>query len=313
LLIKEDYVEAIKKRDEILLQSGTNELELIEFTIADRYFGINVSKVEEILRYDTNITPMPHTKEFIEGVFKPRGVIITIINLARYLSLPESENCENDILIVTSFNQLHSAFHVHTVKDIHRISWSDIEKPDITIYGGESGVATGIARYNGHLITILDFEKIIADISPKSSIQIEDINSLGKRLETQKPILIAEDSPTLERLLSQCLEKAGYTNLIRTSNGQEAWDKLMSLKEESGDIKDYVKMVITDIEMPQMDGLHLLKRIRSDSELRALPVIVFSSLINEQMRLKGEQLGATAQISKPEIGSLVGVIDEHIL
>ena len=306
-------MEATKKKEEILLESGTNEFELIEFTIHDRFYGINVSKVEEILRYDTHITPMPHSNEFVEGVFKPRGMIITIINLAKYLGLPDSDNIENDILIVTNFNNLNSAFHVHTVKDIHRISWINIEKPDITIYGGESGVATGIARFDGRLITILDFEKIIADISPNASIRIEEIDELGTRQKSNKPILIAEDSPMLKELLHQSLEKAGYTNIIQTSNGEEAWDKLNQIKKKGGSIRDSVSLVITDIEMPKMDGHHLLKRIRDDSELSILPVVIFSSLINDQMRMKGNQLGATAQITKPQIGSLVGEIDKHIL
>ena len=306
-------MEPIKKKDEILLESGTNELELIEFTIHDRSFGINVAKVEEILRYDNDITPMPHSNEFIEGIFKPRGIIITVINLAKYLGLPDSDNHDNDILIVTGFNKLNSAFHVHTVKDIHRISWSDIEKPDITIYGGGSGVATGIARYDDRLITILDFEKIITDISPKSSIKIEEIDELGERRKSKKPILVAEDSPMLEELIIKCLEKAGYTNIIRSSNGEEAWDRLNVMKDSAGQLKDHVSIVITDIEMPKMDGLRLLKQIRDDNDLRELPVIIFSSLISDQMRLKGEQLGATAQISKPEIGNLVGMIDKYIL
>ena len=302
-----------KKKDEILLESGTNELEIIEFAISNRSFGINAAKVDVILRYDKNITPMPHSNQFVEGVFKPRDTIITVINLAKYLGLPESESSDNDILIVTRFNNLNNAFHVHNVIDIHRISWREIEKPDATIYGGESGEATGIARYDGRLITILDFEKIIADISPKSSIKIEDVEALGNRGESRKPILIAEDSPLLEKLICACLQKAGYTNLILAANGEEAWNKLIELKNNGGSLKDYVSLIITDIEMPKMDGHHLLKRIRDDRELTVLPVIIFSSLIDEQMKLKGVHLGATAQISKPEIGELVGIIDQYIL
>jgi two-component system chemotaxis response regulator CheV len=313
ILAEEGIVEAVKKKEEILLESGTNELELIEFSIGSRSFGINVSKVEEILRFSNDITPMPHSNEFVEGVFKPRGTIITIINLARYLGLQESDNPENDILIVTGFNKLNTAFHVHKVKDIHRISWREIEKPDITIYGGQSGVATGIARYDDRLITILDFEKILADISPQSTIKTEEIDMLGERPVSHKPILIAEDSSLLEELICKSLEKARYTNIIRTANGEEAWEKLNELKSRGGPIKDSVSMVITDIEMPKMDGHHLLKRIREDKDLSILPVIVFSSLINKQMRQKGEQLGATAQIAKPEIGKLVSIIDQYIL
>jgi two-component system chemotaxis response regulator CheV len=149
---------------EIFSENGANELEVIEFTLGEQYFGINVARVEEILRNVYEVTPMPHANQYVEGVFKQRGAIITIIDLAKYLGLSASTNDENDILIVTNFNKMKSAFHVHTVKDIHRISWSDIEKPDVAIYSGEQGMATGIARFEDRLITILDFEKILSNI-----------------------------------------------------------------------------------------------------------------------------------------------------
>ncbi|MDR1638075.1 MAG: chemotaxis protein [Clostridiales bacterium] len=301
------------RKKDILLESGTNELELIEFTIADRHFGINVSKVEEILRYEKNITPMPHSNRFVEGVFKPRESIITVIDLASYLGLPQSTNPGYDIMIVTNFNMLNSAFHVHTVEDIHRISWSDIEKPDAAIYGGESGVATGIARFEERLITIIDFEKIIADISPAASIKTSDVEVYVKRDRIKKPIMVAEDSPLLEKMILDCLDRAGYVNIIACTNGLEAWEKLNELKKTKGAMKEKCSLLVTDIEMPKMDGHRLLRLVREDKDWKNLPVVVFSSLINEQMYQKGESLGATAQISKPEIGKLVGLIDKHIL
>ncbi|MDR1000868.1 MAG: chemotaxis protein CheW [Clostridiales bacterium] len=155
-------MELLKKEN--LSTSDNAELELIEFTLGDQYFGIDVARVEEIMRNVYEVTPMPHANQYVEGVFKQRGTIITIIDLAKYLGLPPSTSIENDILIVTNFDKIKSAFHVHTVKDIHRISLADIEKPDTAIYGGESGVANGIAHFEDRLITILDFEKILRDI-----------------------------------------------------------------------------------------------------------------------------------------------------
>ncbi|MDR1913663.1 MAG: chemotaxis protein [Clostridiales bacterium] len=304
-------MDTMKDRD-ILLESGTNELEVIEFTLGGQNFGINVAKVEEILRFNNEVTPMPHSNRYVEGVFRQRGTIITIINLAYYLGLPESDNRENDILIVTNFNNQKSAFHVHTVRDIHRISWQDIEKPDPTIYGGDAGVATGIVRYNDHLITIVDFEKIITDISPKSSIQIEEIEVMGDRRHSKKPLLLVEDSPMLEKLITKSLVKAGYENVITCSNGEEAWNRLQNYKKAPGDITEHVALIITDIEMPRMDGHHLIKLVREDRDLRYLPIIIFSSLINEEMYNKGKMLGATEQITKPEIGKLVRLIDIHL-
>lgn len=300
------------KKSEILLESGTNELEVMEFTIADRHFGINVAKVVEIMQYN-KVTPMPQSNPFVEGIFKPRETIMTVINLAAYLGLPPSDNEERDILIITVFNKINSAFHVHTVEAIHRISWTDIEKPDAAIYGGEEGLATGIARFDGRLITIVDFERIIADISPTSSIQVDDLKKLGQRPINNKPILIAEDSPMLEHLIVDCLEKAGYVNIISCANGQEAWAKLNEFKEMGGSIENHVACIISDIEMPQMDGHRLTKLIRDDVDLKRLPVIIFSSLITDEMRIKGHSVGATEQISKPEIEQLVGIIDRYIL
>ena len=302
------------KKAEILLESGTNELELMEFTVAGQHFGINVAKVDEIIKYGVfPVTPMPNSNPFVEGVFRPRDEIMTVVNLASYMGLPPSEDEEHDILIVTTFNKLHTAFHVHNVEAIQRISWTSIEKPDSAIYGGEEGLATGIANIDGRLITIVDFEKIIIDISPSAGIQVSDVDKLGQRNKSLKPILMAEDSPMLERLLIESLERAGYVNVTCTQNGKEAWEVLKQAKESGLPLEDQISILITDIEMPQMDGHRLLKQIRDDSALRKLPVIIFSSLITEEMYAKGKSLGATAQITKPEIASLIGLIDTHIL
>jgi len=301
-----------KAKKEILLESGTNELEVMEFTIADRHFGINVAKVVEIMQYH-RVTPMPNSNPFVEGVFKPRENIMTVINLAAYMGLAPSEAEERDILIITTFNKLNTAFHVHTVEAIHRISWAAIEKPDAAIYGGEEGLATGIARLDNRLITIVDFEKILTDISPQSGIQMSEITRMGQRSRITKPIMISEDSPLLERMILEALEKSGYVNVTCTSNGKEAWDLLESYKDSSRPIAEHCACLITDIEMPQMDGHRLTKQLKADQKLKDIPVIMFSSLINEDMRIKGEAVGASAQISKPEIGNLVTLIDKFIL
>ncbi|MDR1532584.1 MAG: chemotaxis protein [Clostridiales bacterium] len=303
-----------EKKKEILLESGTNEFEVMEFTIAGRRFGINVAKVIEIMGLGLyEITPMPNSNPFVEGVFKPREEIMTVINLGAYMGLAPSTNPEKDILIITSFNKMHTAFHVHTVEAIHRISWTDIEKPDPIIYGGEEGLATGIARFDNRLIMIIDFEKIIVDINPRTGIQLEEVDKLGARPISGKPVMIAEDSPLLERMLIEALEKSGYSNLICCSNGKEAYDKLTAFKEMGGPLESHVSCLITDIEMPQMDGHRLVKLVREDNYLKRLPVVIFSSLIDPEMMRKGEQIGATAQISKPEIGKLVGIVDQCIL
>ena len=292
----------------ILLESGTNELEILEFQVGTNHYGINVAKIKEILPYKRP-TAIPNAHPCIEGIYMPRDTIITIVDLARSLSIPESEDVDKDMYIVTNFNQLSIAFHVHTVLGIHRVSWAEISKPDESINNSGKGVATGIIKLNDRLIVILDFEKIVSDISPETGLRVSDIDQLGERQRNNSPILIAEDSPLLSKLIFDSLTKAGYTNVTVTNNGKEAYDKLM-LYKENGTLKDKVKCVITDIEMPQMDGHHLTKLIKEDNALKHLPVVIFSSLVNDEMRKKGESLGADAQLSKPEIGMLVEEIDK---
>ena len=297
------------KNMEILLESGTNELEIMEFTIDQKRFGINVAKIKEIIQY-TKVDPMPNSHPCVEGVFRPRDIIITVINLPKYMGFQEKTVSDRDILIITNFNKVVTAFHVHTIEGIQRISWEDIEKPDITIYGGQEGLATGIAKVDGKLITIIDFEKILVDISPASGLQLSEVQMYADRPKNKKPILISEDSELLRKMLLDSLVTAGYTNVIPTSNGKEAWEKLEELRDnDSKPIIDKVACVITDIEMPKMDGHRLTKLIKDDVSLKGLPIVIFSSLIDEEMRLKGEMLGASAQISKPEIGKLVGLVD----
>ncbi len=294
----------------ILLESGTNELEILEFRVGNNYYGINVAKIKEILSYQ-KVTPIPNSHPCIEGIFMPRDQIISIVDLAKCLNLPPSDNQAIDMFIVTNFNKLNTAFHVHSVLGIHRISWSNIVKPDDTISGAGAGVATGIVKLQDKLIVILDFEKIVAEISPETGLKVSDIDRLGERTRNNSPILIAEDSPLLCRLIRDSLVKAGYTNLTITTNGKEAWDKLSEYKN-NGTIANKVHCVITDIEMPQMDGHRLTKLIKDDPELNSVPVVIFSSLVNDEMRRKGESLGADAQLSKPEIGLLVEQIDKLI-
>ena len=188
----------------ILLESGTNEIEVMKFTIGGNLFGINVAKVLEIM-ISAPVKHMPHAHPAVEGIFKPRDKVITVVDLPTYLGAESPKN-EKDIFIITNFNKMCIAFRVHTVDRISRISWTDIQKPDKTVSGGAESVATGIAQCDGELVTILDFERIVAEIAPETSIQIEEIDSLGPRSRNDQPIWVAEDSilPALASL--GCLE-----------------------------------------------------------------------------------------------------------
>ena len=292
----------------ILLESGTNELELLEFIVGDQHYGINVAKIRELCPYQTP-TPVPNSHEFIEGIFMPRDMLITVIDLSKALGMPNPGNTDGDMYIITNFNRLHTAFHVQKVVGIHRVSWEDIAKPDSTIGATGRGIATGIAKVDGKIIIVLDFEKIVSEINPETGLKLSEIDAMGERARHDCPILLAEDSPLLLEMLKKCLTRAGYTHLIPTTNGQEAWNMLNRLMDDGAVIGEDISCVITDIEMPQMDGHRLAKLIKSDSRFEGLPVIIFSSLVNEEMKHKGEALGVDAQLSKPEIGKLVNQLD----
>ncbi|NLW65207.1 MAG: chemotaxis protein CheV [Clostridiales bacterium] len=297
-----------QRQSEILLESGLNELEIMEFTIGDQLFGINVAKVREIMMVEP-VKHMQKSNQYVEGVFKPRDKVLTVIDLASFLELGASEKPERDIFIVTGFNNSEYAFHVHTVVGIDRIYGTQMKKPDPVIFGGKEGVATGIVEFDNKLITILDFEAIVAEICPESSIMYEEIENLGDRKRNDTHILIAEDSTLLSKMILDALHKAGYINTVKFSNGQEAWDYLCEIRDGGDNVDDFVNCIITDIEMPEMDGHRLTKLVKTDDSLKHIPLVIFSSLISAEMRIKGRELGADEQITKPEIGKLVGVID----
>ena len=292
----------------ILLESGTNELEVLEFEVAGNSYGINVAKIKEIIPYQA-VTPIPNAHPSIEGIFMPRDVMITAIDLKNCLQRGESQ--PGGLFIVTNFNKLDIAFHVDQVLGIHKFSWKYIIKPDPTVAGADQGIATGVVKVKEKLILVLDFEKIVSDISPETGLKTTDLEQLGKRSNNETPILIVEDSALLNKLIVDSLTKSGYTNIMHTINGQEAWDIITDCKKK-GSLKEHVQLFITDIEMPQMDGHHLTKLVKEDEETKDIPIIIFSSLVNDDMRRKGEALGADAQLSKPEIGDLVKLIDSFV-
>lgn len=295
----------------ILLETGTNELEIVEFGVGKNKFGINVIKVKEIIN-PVPITTIPHAHPNVEGIMELRGEVLPVVNLANALGLPPSEEPEKDKFIVSEFNKTKIIFHVHNVSQIHRISWEDIEKPSEMYQGAESQII-GVIKLNGEMILLLDFERIVVDINPDSGINVQQVKRLGARERSNKQLIVVEDSPLLRKLLEDTLSEAGYDKVQFFENGREAYDYLEVINESGKSVEDIVQLVITDIEMPQMDGHHLTRKIKEDANLGQLPVIIFSSLITEDLRHKGKRVGANAQVSKPEIAELILLVDEHIL
>lgn len=295
----------------ILLESGTNELEIVEFEVANNKFGINVIKVKEIIQ-PIPVTFIPHAHPHVEGIIQLRGEVLPVVDMLKVLGIPTENRNPQQKYIVAEFNKQRVVFHVDNVTQIHRISWDQIEKPSDMYQGGTSQVI-GVIKQNDEMILLLDFEKIMVDINPDSSISVESIKKLGKRDRIEKKVVIAEDSPLLRKLLFDTMNEAGYVNTEFFENGRDAYDYLEALVKADKEIEKHVQMVVTDIEMPQMDGHHLTKKIKSHPDLQKLPVIIFSSLITDDLRHKGEQVGAEDQISKPEIAELILRMDKLIL
>ena len=295
----------------ILLESGTNELELLEFQVGDNNFGINISKVVEIM-INQDVTPVPNAPDEVEGVFIPRDKLISVIDLHKVINTSHTSTGK-EIFIICEFNRIHVAFHVTSVKGIQRISWSDISDPPAVSSGdssGAAGLSTGVAKIDGRIIIILDFEKIVSLLNREAGLDVTGLDTLSRPGDDigNKRIVIADDSKFLNKMITDAISNTGFHNIVSFSNGQDAWEYVSSFKDKDGEITDHISCVISDIEMPKMDGHRLTKLIKDDPVLRKIPVLLFSSLINEQMILKGKSVGADGQFSKPQIKELISYL-----
>ena len=293
----------------ILLETGTNEFEIVEFNIGAVNYGINVAKVREVITR-TPVTEMPQAHPYVDGLFTLRGKAIPLVNLPRCLNVQTSEEPKN--IIVTEINNYNIGFLVDSVSRIHRISWKNMEpSPEV----GDQSRVVGIIKMEGKIILLLDFETIIAEINPEINQKLttfEDATVDVKAKRNNVHVVCAEDSPLLRELLVSTLHESGYRYVRDFNNGADAWKYLSDGIDKEAPIEDQVRVIISDIEMPQMDGHRLLKLVREDQRYANIPFILFSSLISEEMRRKGKQLGANGQISKPEINQLIGLIDELV-
>lgn len=297
----------MEKRNGILLDSGTNEVEFLEFHIGSTSFGINVLKVREIIK-TVAVTKIPHSHKNVEGIIELRGEVLPIINLRKALNIEEQSNYSEEKFIVTEFNGMKVILRVDHVTQIHRLTWAEMEKPASLQNGFEDHI-TGIIKQPSQMILLLDVEKIMFDIYPNLDKRTSQFHENLNPARSEKRIMIAEDSPMLRKLLEETLLEAGFEHIQFFENGKSAWEYMETVVKNG---EQSVDLLITDIEMPQMDGHHLTKKIKEDSFLSNIPVIIFSSLITEHLRHKGDQVGANAQISKPQLTKLVELLDDQL-
>lgn len=305
----------------ILLQTGTNELEVVEFYIDEEgyrgHYGVNVAKVLEIIRMQP-VTAMPQMRHpSVLGAFPHRdGRVVPLVDLAKYLGKKrvEKEPCK---IIVTEFNQVITAFMVSGVNRIHRLSWEEVEAPGAFLQNTSGSSVTGVLRLEGRVVFLLDMESIVGDLDPKLAIRFDSVPDSVRSSGQVFTVLHSDDSNNVRNLVKNLLENSGSFKVVQVTNGQEAWDKLVAWRrasEENGvPITDFVQAVVTDIEMPRMDGMALCRKIKEDSILRKLPVALFSSLITGKLEHKGEEVGADAQFAKPDLQQLSDKVIDLIL
>lgn len=298
-------------QDEILLESGTNEVEFLVVEVGGQLFGINVAKIKSIQQYNAeDITPIPDAPESIIGMFRERNDTITLIDLAVVLHKEITEEISREIVIVSEFNNEVRSFKVQGVKRIYRISWEDFTP--INDGMPVTSHVTGSVFIDGNEIMILDLEQIVVQIFPEMEIigLDEDIvNKKDKIDRGQLKVLFAEDSNLIRSTLSRELKKAGFSDLRDFENGQLLYDYYVKNRDEILENNQSL-LILTDVEMPKMDGLTLTRRVREKFPNDGIPVVIFSSLINTQMIEKCKTVGADRFIAKPSYNELIEVIDE---
>ncbi|CAM3992029.1 chemotaxis protein CheV [Bacillus cereus] len=296
----------------ILLESGTNELEIVTYTVGENLFSINVMKVREIIN-PFPVTTVPESHHAVEGVVQVRGEILPVINLATALNLKSTKPLDQTKFIISELNQMKVIFRVDEVHRIQRISWEQIDEPASLSMGLEE-TTSGIVKLDGQIILLLDYEKIVCEISG-TGYDNKSLAGLEQKTDrAEKVIYIAEDSAMLRQILEETLSSAGYTKMNFFSNGAEALAQIEKLAKEQGEkMFEHIHLLITDIEMPKMDGHHLTKVVKDSEIMNRLPVIIFSSLITNELFHKGEAVGANAQVSKPDIQELIGLVDKLVL
>ena len=289
----------------ILLESGTNELELLVFRVGGIAYGINVAKVRELIRCVATVA-VPHAPKGVAGSFKLRDEVLTLIDLPAYLEVEPVGDPDYQLIIVIDLNSVRCGMLVEAVEMIHRIRWEQVDPPTQLLVDVGAPI-TAVARIEDRVIQILDFETVIGTLLGRGGTEVvEQIPEHPIREHENLRLLVVDDSMSIRRAVERVLHSAGFTSITKASNGEEAWKIIEERASEEGLPFD---MILSDIEMPRMDGLHLTQRIKSDPKLKAMPVLLFSSIIRPDTHNKGEAVGADAQVTKFQSNELVETID----
>lgn len=285
-----------------------DRLEVLEFTVGGKPYGIDRAYVEEILLYES-VKPVSGMPPIVEGITRQRDTVSVIIDLKRLLQ--DSKSSDKGLVIWVKRKAACIGLHVERIDNINSVSLDEILKPDAAGSDKADWMEMIIRNSAGEAVPVLNLEKIMTEIPSLTEEQVTEFEANGLKNRSDVPVLIVEDSLLLKTLMVRTLEKAGYADLAVMDNGREAWDYIMECRQ-TGSVSQKVQCVITDIEIPGVDGFRLTQLIKSDEELKNIPVIIFSSLINEEAKARLKELGADAQMSKPEINSLAETVDRLV-
>jgi two-component system, chemotaxis family, chemotaxis protein CheV len=339
-------------KDGILLESGTNEVELLEFMVDGQSFGVNVLKVQAIEQFDPlRVTHIQLADPAVIGTLLFRDGCITLVDLAQHLREPmteaaidepttvardmadlvattsepgepgdpASESSENKLVLIMEFNEMKTAFRVDGVNRIHRVSWGDIS-PLSPFLNQTDSKFTGSIQIDAREVLIVDMEKIVTEILDGDFTQCSsnsDPTHPHFRAREELTIFLAEDSAVIRDRVERELANSNYTRVVTFANGQDCYDRIVQMQEEASSegkpMGEIISAIVSDIEMPAMDGLALCRNIKEELMIKDVPVIMFSSLINDQIAQKCNDVGAESYISKPQFAKLVDLLDKHCL
>jgi two-component system chemotaxis response regulator CheV len=289
-----NLLDAIDARTKL---AGSNKMEILLFSLgSNEIFGINVFKVREVTN-TPSITKTPNVPRGVEGFISLRGNIIPVISLASFINLGDPVTSNNETLIVTEFSRHTQGFLVHAVDRIIRVDWDKVKPPQDMLAGNE-GLITAITELpDGRLVSILDVEQLLA-----AAIGEPDIPELAAFNDNvERYIFFADDSQVARKSIVSVLDRMNI-KYQHANNGIEAWEKLKALaaraQQENRPLYESLRLILTDAEMPEMDGYVLTKNIKSDRRFDGIPVVMHSSLSSQANKTMGLQAGVDAYVPK---------------
>ena len=297
-----------------LTEVGTNEVEIMCFyldlkageDVLRSYYGVNVAKVLKIMPMPEQVMRPPESShQAVWGAFhfKDRDKVVPLIGLARYLEEERVPSAAQKI-IITEFNQVTTAFIVSGITRIYRLNWEDVAKPGRLVNEYSGNAFTGVVKLEGDVVFILDLEKIVLELNPDSAeaffgLELDDVGEQGS-----VNILHVDDQVVVRRLVKKALEQDSRFSVMSAESGRDALDRLEQMlgdcRERNVPLTDVVDVIVSDVEMPVMDGYTLCRNVKDNPDLRDVPFFLFSSLITEETLHKGESVKADGQFPKPQ-------------